>query len=221
MSIAYGLALPGTSEGPGGIDTAALKPGLADPVHDSQRLFRGLLTALAHPGRAVTLATSIEGRGAPEGPRPLDPATTAAALTLLDGDTPLWIDWIADTPPLRAYLKFHCGCPIVERSQVAAFGLVTDPPNMPRLALFAQGNDQYPDRAATLLLQVPALEGGPAVTLSGPGIRDSAEIAPDGLPDWFWNDWRLNAAQFPLGVDIFLTCGTAVIGMPRSILAEG
>jgi len=202
------------------LDIAGLLPGLADPVHDSQRLFRSLLTALAEPGRAVELA------GAPEGPRPLDPATAAAALTLLDGDTPLWIDWIADTPPLRAWLKFHCGCPIIERSGEAAFGLVTDPLNMPRLALFAQGLDQYPDRAATLLLQVPSLEGGPRVRLRGPGIPkdkngDTAAIAPGGLPDWFWNDWRLNAAQFPLGVDIFLTCGKTVIGLPRSILAEG
>ncbi|GAB4367878.1 MAG: phosphonate C-P lyase system protein PhnH [Kiloniellaceae bacterium] len=199
----------------GGIDTSGLKPGFADPVHGAQRLFRGLLTALAHPGRAVEISDPVEG------PVPLDPATTAAALTLLDYDTPLWIDWIADTPPLRAYLKFHCGCPIVARSQDAAFALVTDPANMPRLALFAQGVDQYPDRAATLLLQVPALTGGPAVTLSGPGIKDSARVAPAGLPDWFWNDWRLNAAQFPLGVDIFFTCGTTVIGLPRSILAEG
>src|SRR3546814_2785400 len=91
---------------------------------------------------------------------------------------------------------------------------------MPRLARFAQGVDQYPDRAATLLLQVPSLEGGPAVTLSGPGIRDTAVIAPFGLPEWFWNDWRLNAAQFPLGVDIFLTCGEAVVGLPRSIRSE-
>jgi alpha-D-ribose 1-methylphosphonate 5-triphosphate synthase subunit PhnH len=92
---------------------------------------------------------------------------------------------------------------------------------MPRLALFAQGLDQYPDRSATLLLQVPGLEGGPAVTLAGPGMREAAEIAPAGLPDWFWNDWRLNAAQFPLGVDIFFTCGRSVIGLPRSIQAEG
>ena len=198
-----------------GIDTAGLKPGLADPVHDAQHVFRGLLDAMARPGRPVDLPGSVEG------PAPLDPATTAAALTLLDYDTPLWIDWIADTPPVRTYLKFHCGCPIVERSQDAVFGLVTDPKNMPRLALFAQGVDQYPDRAATLLLQVPSLEGGPAVALKGPGIKDGIVVAPAGLPDWFWNDWRLNAAQFPLGVDIFLTCGSTVIGLPRSILAEG
>jgi alpha-D-ribose 1-methylphosphonate 5-triphosphate synthase subunit PhnH len=204
----------------GGIDTAELKPGLADPVHDSQHIFRGLLTALAHPGRPVVLAGSGEGQEV-AGPEPLDPATTAAALTLLDYDTPLWVDWIADTPPLRAYLKFHCGCPIVARSQDAAFGLVTDPENMPRLALFAQGLDQYPDSSASLLLQVPSLEEGPAVTVKGPGIRDTATIRAAGLPDWFWNDWRLNAAQFPLGVDIFLTCGRTVIGLPRSILAEG
>jgi alpha-D-ribose 1-methylphosphonate 5-triphosphate synthase subunit PhnH len=212
MTLSYGLVVPGA---PPGIDTTELKPGLADPVHDSQRIFRALLRALAQPGSRVALGQGIEG------PLPLDPATAAAALTLADYDTPVWIDWIADTPQLRSYLKFHCGCPIVERSQEAAFAVVSDPANMPRLALFAQGIDQYPDRSATLLLQVPDLEQGPGVTLSGPGIRETVRIAPAGLPDWFWNDWRLNAAQYPLGVDIFLTCGEAVIGLPRSILAEG
>jgi len=217
MTLSYGLVAPGAAPG---IDTTELKPGLADPVHDSQRIFRALLQAMAHPGRPVAVGQGIEG------PLPLDPATAAAALTLADYDTPVWIDWIADTPQVRSYLKFHCGCPIVERSQEAAFAVVSDPENMPRLALFAQGIDQYPDRSATLLLQVPDLEQGPGVTLSGPGIPknkpgDAARIAPAGLPDWFWNDWRLNAAQYPLGVDIFFSCGETVIGLPRSILAEG
>ena len=170
MTLSYGLVAPGA---PQGIETAELKPGLVDPVHDSQRIFRALLEAMAHPGRSVALGQGIEG------PLPLDPATAAAALTLTDYD------------------------------------------NMPRLALFAQGLDPYPDCSATILLQLPSLADGPKVTLSGPGIRETAAIAPAGLPGWFWNDWRLNAAQFPLGVDIFLTCGEAVIGLPRSILAEG
>jgi alpha-D-ribose 1-methylphosphonate 5-triphosphate synthase subunit PhnH len=216
MALTSNLAATGPA---GGIDIAGLKPGLADPVHDSQAIFRSLLTALAHPGRPMTLAGGADGARL-EGPEPLDPATAAAALTLLDYDTPLWIDWIADTPQVRAYLKFHCGCPLVERSQAAAFGLVTDPEHMPRLALFAQGVDQYPDRSATLFLQVPSLDGGPAVTLTGPGIRDSATLAPAGLPDWFWNDWRLNAGQFPLGVDIVFTCGATLVGLPRSTSAE-
>ncbi len=205
----------GLAQGAGAIDTRALQPGLADPVHDSQRIFRGLLTALAHPGRRVVL-----GRGL-AGPEPLDPATLAALLTLLDYDTPLWLDWIADTPRVRAYVKFHCGCPVTERSDAAAFALVTDPAHMPRLACFAQGLDLYPDRSASLVVQLPSLETGPAVTLSGPGIGETATLRPAGLPDWFWNNWRLNAAQFPLGVDIFFTCGKEVVGLPRAIRAEG
>lgn len=212
------MAVPSSSSAmtaPAGIDTVDLKPGLGDPVHESQAIFRDLLSAMARPGRLVRLSHDVEA------PSPLDPATAAAALTLIDNDTPLWIDWIADTPPLRAYLKFHCGCPITESSQSAAFALVTDPANMPRLALFAQGADQYPDRSATLLLQVPNLEDGPAVNLSGPGIKGRETIRAAGLPDWFWNDWRLNAAQFPLGIDIVFTCGKTLVGLPRSIAAEG
>lgn len=210
MTLAYGHGAP-----QGGIDTTTLQPGLADPVQDSQRIFRGLLTALAHPGRRVSLDVDLQG------PAPLDPATLASLLTLLDYDTPLWIDWIADTPQLRAYVKFHCGCPVVEHNEAAAFGLVSDPENMPRLALFAQGRDLYPDRSASLIVQLPSLDDGTEVTLAGPGIKESATIRPAGLPEWFWNDWRLNAAQFPLGVDIFFTCGRTVVGLPRSILAEG
>ncbi|MEQ8356145.1 MAG: phosphonate C-P lyase system protein PhnH [Kiloniellaceae bacterium] len=210
--MAPATSLTGAAQG---IDTTALMPGLADPIHGSQGIFRGLMTALAHPGRRVDLAVG------PTGPEPLDPATLAAALTLLDYDTPLWIDWIADTPQVRAHLKFHCGCPIVASSAAAAFGLVTDPQHMPRLARFAQGADLYPDRSATVLVQLPSLDGGPAVTLSGPGIRETATVRPAGLPGWFWDDWRLNAGRFPLGIDIFFTCGTAVLGLPRSIAAEG
>ncbi|WP_299399896.1 phosphonate C-P lyase system protein PhnH [Pelagibius sp.] len=198
-----------------GIDTADLKPGLADPVHESQTLFRHLLDAMARPGRAVDLETALDA------PTPLDPATAAVVLTLCDYDTPLWIDWIADTPPVRSYCRFHCGSALVERPDEAAFALVSDAENMPRLGLFAQGIDQYPDRSATLVVQLPDLEGGPERVLKGPGIATQAVLRAGGLPDWFWNDWRLNAAQFPLGVDIFFTSGRRIVGLPRTVLVEG
>jgi len=58
------------------------------------------------------------------------------------------------------------------------------------------------------------------VTLRGPGIETCSVITPQGLPDNFWIWMALNQAQFPLGVDIILTCGTAMIGLPRSVEAE-
>ena len=204
-----------SKETPAGIDTEDLKPGLADPVHDSQRLFRHLLDAMSRPGRVVDLQTALDA------PNPLDPATAAVLLTLCDYDTPLWIDWIANTPPVCSYCRFHCGSTLVERPDEAVFALVSDAENMPRLGLFAQGLDQYPDRSATLVVQLPDLEGGSERVLAGPGIAGQAVLRADGLPDWFWNDWRLNAAQFPLGVDIFLTSGRRVVGLPRTVLAEG
>ena len=51
-----------------------LAEGLADPSHDSQRLFRGVLEAFSHPGRIVSL------RDTPAAAGPLSRAATAFIL---------------------------------------------------------------------------------------------------------------------------------------------
>ena len=62
------------------MSTTLLAPGFADPSHDAQRLFRGVLDAFSHPGRIVEL------RDAPAGPGTLSPAATAFLLTFAGGD---------------------------------------------------------------------------------------------------------------------------------------
>ena len=99
-----------------------LLPGFADPVLDAQRVFRGVMEALARPGSLQPLADL------PEVPAPLTPELAAIALALADADAPLWLDApLAGAPAVAEFLRFHTGAPIVKDPAEAAFALVADP----------------------------------------------------------------------------------------------
>ncbi|MEO8526725.1 MAG: phosphonate C-P lyase system protein PhnH, partial [Caldimonas sp.] len=81
---------------------------------------------------------------------------------------------------------------------------------------------EYPDRSTTVAVTLPALDGGRALTLRGPGIKDSRTIAPAGLPDDFIAQWRANRAPFPRGVDLLLVANGHMLGLPRTTrITEG
>jgi alpha-D-ribose 1-methylphosphonate 5-triphosphate synthase subunit PhnH len=195
-------------------DASRLRPGFKDPVFDSQATFRRILDAMAYPGRIQTIDNP------PDAPAGFSPAAAATCLTLVDFETPLWLDPAGATDETVAYLRFHCGAPLVEDASFARFALVTAPPLMPRLSAFSAGEDEYPDRSATVILQVPSLTGGPKKTWSGPGIRTTVTTSVAGLADWFWQDWDLNRELYPQGVDIVFASRDAILGLPRSIRIE-
>lgn len=192
---------------------SSLSPGLADPSHDAQQLFREVLDAFSHPGRIVTLAD------APHGPGTISPATAAYLLTLADRDTPLWLAPGFNTPEVRDYLRFHAGVPIVEDRAAATFAVLPHDDADP-FEGFALGTDTYPDRSATLVIEVPALGAGPVRTGRGPGIKGEAPFAIAGLDDWFWRQCATNHALFPCGVDLVFTSGSQLLALPRSISVE-
>jgi alpha-D-ribose 1-methylphosphonate 5-triphosphate synthase subunit PhnH len=142
--------------------------GLAEPVLDSQRIFRAVLDAMPHPGRVVSVPVPIEA------PAPLEPATAALCLALVDLETLLWLDTAAGQPEVIDYVRFHCGCPITAEPGRARFAVVADAPQMPDLGVFDAGSDEYPDRSATVIVQVGALTAGVGVRLTGPGIETEA-----------------------------------------------
>jgi alpha-D-ribose 1-methylphosphonate 5-triphosphate synthase subunit PhnH len=191
---------------------AALEGGLSDPVPETQAVFRALMAAFASPGRIERLTHSARP------PAPLSRTAAAVALTLVDHDTPVWLD-----PPLLqaeavvTWLGFHCGAVLTGTPAEAAFAFVSRPGASIAIENFSQGSQDYPDRSATLILQVDSFETGTPLVLQGPGIPQEARIAPEPMPRHFVEQWRQNQARFPRGVDIILAGPGAVVCLPRTL----
>ncbi len=194
-------------------DLVSVGPGFADPVLDSQAAFRGCLAALATPGTVVNIGTGLASL-----PN-LDAAASALLLSLLDQDTRLWLSPGAAAGGAAASLKFHTGCSMAAFPREADFALVAAADELPPLEAFSAGSQEYPERSATIVLQVPAiLESG--WRLTGPGIRGETRLSVAALGDGFLAQWEANRARFPRGVDLYFSCGERLCGLPRTTRVE-
>lgn len=184
-----------------------LSAGFADPVHDAQTAFRRVLDALSRPGRRFVLGGAVPGLA-------LGPAMAHLLLALTDDDTPVW--WQRDAGAAADWLRFHTGACRAAAPPEAAFAVILDAATLPLLDSFAPGSAQAPEGSATLLVEVPSLDDGPAVEWRGPGIQDMQTVRIAGLPEHFWTQWQANHAAFPQGVDIVFTCADLALGLPRT-----
>lgn len=185
-------------------------PGFAEPVRDAQACFRAVLDAMSRPGRIMAAGAEL----AP--PPPLAPATAAVLLTLVDLDTPLWVD--PACAAARDWIAFHCGAPLAAGPGTAAFVLAA---SLPDLDALRDGTDEAPEEGATVILQVAALGRGRALRLDGPGLREPGAFAAEGLPDEFPARWAANRLRFPRGIDLVLCAGNALAALPRSVRVKG
>lgn len=192
---------------------ASLAAGFDDAAHEAQKVFRTVLDAFAHPGRIAMLPSNVEA------PPPLSPATAAFLLTLVDRETPLFLAAAFRTDQATRYIRFHTAAPLVDREADAVFAVVAAD-RVPLLDGFAIGSDAYPDRSATLVIEVPSLRGGPQRILRGPGIETAAAIEVAGLAGSFWSEWAANRALFPCGVDVLFAAGSELLALPRGIAVE-
>ncbi|MFX1764414.1 phosphonate C-P lyase system protein PhnH [Paraburkholderia sp. A1RI-2L] len=203
-----------------------LAPGFADPVHDTQTVFRTLLGALSRPGTIATIetplpaaesaynATNAAAHDAPRASR----AAFAALLTLCDYATPVWL--ARPDAALAAALRFHADAPLAGTPGEAVFAYVHDAAALPPLDAFACGTPESPEQSATVFVCVDALADGPPVTLRGPGIESACTGAPAGLPARFWQERAELAPLFPCGIDFYFVCGARIMGLPRTTRVE-
>ena len=184
----------------------ALLGGFSDASQQSTHAFRAALEALARPGR-------IESVSSAQPPAPMSVAAGVLLLTLCDPTTPVHLAGAHDCPAVRDWITFHTGAPLVG-ADAAQFAIGTWPALNP-VSRFAIGLPDYPDRSATLIVEMDRLSNaGPRLT--GPGIKDAAHLS---LPEVA--AFADNRALFPLGFDCFLTAGADLAGLPRSTVVEG
>ena len=192
-------------------------PGFADPVAQSQTCFRALLDAMARPGTLREVGGGHKAGAGLSPPAPLDPATAAVLLTLVDGDCRLHI--APDCAAATDWLVFHCGTAPTGHASTADF-VVTQ--TLPDLARLATGSDEAPESAATLILQVAGFGRGTSWHLAGPGLKAPTILQVDSLPADFAARWAANHALFPRGIDLVLCAGTTIAALPRSLtITEG
>ncbi|MCK5930845.1 MAG: phosphonate C-P lyase system protein PhnH [Fulvimarina manganoxydans] len=186
----------------------AIDGGFLDPVFDAQGVFARLLTAISRPGSVVDLGACCRS------PAPLSTAQGALLLAMTDGDTPVFVE--EGSEAMAEWLAFHTGARIGEPSE-AQFAIVsrTSRKWLERLPL---GTLAYPDRSATVLVEVESLKDGHRFTLEGPGINGTSRIVLAGLLDDFAEFRKANHALFPCGLDLVFTCGSELLALPRSTI---
>ena len=182
------------------MQVSALDGGFAQAPIEAARAFRAIMEVMARPGEIRQVSGAVP-------PAPLSPAAGALMLTLCDTDTGVFLAPSQALPDVVAWLRFHTGAPLVTPEAARClFGTWAELRDLP----VALGTPEYPDRSATLVVELPMLAPRGA-TLRGPGVRESALLS---LPETA--AFQMNNARYPLGFDCFFTCGSHIAALPRS-----
>lgn len=187
-----------------------LLPGFENPVRDAAVAFRAILDAMARPGRVNGLPVI------PEAPAGLNAGAAVVVLSLLDGDTPVWISPSIRSEALEGYLRFHTGASIVSDPEAARFALFPASEAAEVLERLPIGTPEYPDRSATAILLVDGLNTAQGKVLTGPGIEGSARLSVTGMTAGGWEALSRNAALYPLGIDSVFAAPDSLAALPRS-----
>lgn len=180
---------------------------------DSQRDFRLIMDGMARPGEVRVLDA-----GKLEPPSGFHGASALVAFCLLDSEVSHHCSGFpAD---VSDYLRRNTSSPETKVTE-ADFVFLADASRLADLAVVKTGELEYPELAATVVLQVTRLEGHPfegslIVTTSGPGVDGSRQFHVAGLDAPFLTLLRNINEEFPLGLDLILTAGEKIVCLPRS-----
>jgi len=197
-------------------DLSNIPAGFANEFHTSQLVFRTALKALSYPGRVIEMEHDAIT------PSDANPVASGLLLALLDSETSLWCSNPSTMCAAADWLQFHTDCSVLTSPESADFLWVKNIRDLPNLKDCKLGTDQYPDKSATCVIEVPHLrEESPwPFTLKGPGIQFEEHLHIQGWEEKdheeFLKFWKANNLLFPCGIDIFFCDGHSLLGLPRT-----
>ena len=162
-----------------------------------QAAFRAMLQALSYPGRVVEL------------PATHGPAWLQALACLIDASTEL-ADMNQELSP-SLWLQLGAKPTEAERSRFVLADANQPPAFEPCL-----GTLESPEGGATVLLRCAAVGEGPALSLSGPGIRQIITARATGVHPQWWASRARWCASFPTGADFLLADEHRLLALPRT-----
>lgn len=183
------------------MQSQALEGGFQQPAIDAAHAFRAIMEAMARPGKINKVTGAVP-------PQPLSVAAGACVLTLCDHETPIYLVGEHDNAMVREWISFHTGSPLVN-AEACLFALGTWDVMLP-LNRFSVGTAEYPDRSATLIVELDELSNEGSI-LSGPGIESTVKLS---LP--ISDVLKHNHRQYPLGLDFLFTESSRIAALPRS-----
>jgi len=197
-----------------------------DPVHDSQSIFRSLLSAHAFPGTLRDISTEAGRIDAGIG---VDPCLTALAMALVDGEVSF--SWLGDGAAAETIAKL---CSSRQRAASEAdfvFAVSGAASLVEALSAAKEGDLVDPERGATVIALADRLvaggevvAGGDGLEARGPGIRTTVNFAvefKDASPEGWISERARRNVEFPLGVDLILVDRSGgLMALPRSIKLE-
>ncbi|WP_027548448.1 phosphonate C-P lyase system protein PhnH [Bradyrhizobium sp. WSM2254] len=175
--------------------TAIVFPVPDDEEQRDNATFEALMWAMARPGTEQVLPK--------KGLLPI-------ALSLVDLETRIY----CDDPDLREPLARTRAAfvPLEEADHLFLSGRLT----AALATSVGTGSPIYPDQGATMVASV-ALNNGPHVRLTGPGLDGALTISPAIAPAF----WEVRARiPYPAGFELVLVEGRRVVCLPRSTMVE-
>lgn len=189
-----------------------------DRVLDGQKHYRTLLQCTARPGTIGQLDDALV-----EVPPQLNRATALLALALFSADSTFFLAQCEE--PALEFLRRETFARMVSAEE-ADFLICSGASCPDEIRRARTGSLAFPDQGSTVVAQVAAVSpapipGGFRLTLTGPGIEMETVVFVLGAGTELFEFLRERNAEFPLGVDTFLTCdslsaGPCVLSLPRT-----